>query len=94
MDHIGPYAKVNQHGAELCHAYKCRKHKRLHEAHKGKWCDKHYIEIIKLREVINKHDNSSEEFTARLEEIRLRKITDDVHWKFASKLEKSVNQKN
>lgn len=89
---LNKYDRVNQHGAELCHAYGCRKHKRLHPAHNGLWCAEHHREIVSLRQVITPHEGSKQEFEARLEELRLRKFTDEGHWKFASYLEKSVHK--
>jgi len=71
---------------EICHANECKIYKQLYEKHQGVWCEKHYFEIIKLRNIINKHDGSKEELNARIKELELRKFPDLNHWKWAIKL--------
>jgi hypothetical protein len=82
------YDVYNKNGARLCNAYGCRKHARLTQFGGAMWCRKHLPQIQQLRQVIQPHDGTKEEFDARLEELRLRKTMDYGHWHYASKLEK------
>jgi hypothetical protein len=85
---ISKYDLVNMHGAELCHAYGCRKHVRLVDYAGGKWCRKHLPRIMELRQIIQPHNNTPIELEARLEELILRKNADERHYYYARRVER------
>lgn len=81
--------RVNQHGAPLCHAFGCRKHKRLRQAFRGWFCYQHFKELEAIRAKIlqckaNRPD--PQEVAWREEEVRLRKWLDGGHMEFLSEL--------
>ena len=86
---VSKYDRYNKNGHELCNAFGCRKHTKLVEYGKGKWCPAHLTEIKNLRQIINLHDGSEEEYSYRLEELRLRKDSDSSHYWFTRELEKN-----
>ena len=80
----------NIHGEELCHAINCRKHKRLHEGHGGKFCSKHLKELDDIREQIT-HQNNANEIPARSYELKMRKYMCERHLHYLWELnQKSV----
>lgn len=87
------YDLYNKHGAKLCDAVGCRKHKNLKSAFRGHFCKKHLNIISAIR--FNKglmHDNNGE-LTWRREEMLLRKRFDANHVYYIIALEKSVGQR-
>lgn len=81
--------RYNQHGAPLCHAFGCRKHKRLREAYRGLWCYKHLNELKQIREALDdckQRRPCPEEVAVREQELEFRKWLDANHMKFLSEL--------
>jgi hypothetical protein len=75
---------VNKNGDYLCRAFGCRKHTKLMFKFGDWFCPKHINELIIIRSKIT-HDGN--DFIARLEEIRFRKIICPEHAAYAHTLE-------
>ncbi len=87
------YDKYNQNNDELCHAFGCRKHKRLIKAFKGLFCEKHYNELLYIRNELNNAkltNNENKEIKYRQKEFELRKFLDKGHMHFMYKLETKI----
>jgi hypothetical protein len=76
---MNKYDLLNQHGAMLCHAYGCRKHKKLYPCFRGFFCQKHKDELMKIRQAKGNEEDTRKEIEWRLEELRFRKILDEKH---------------
>jgi len=80
----------NKNGVELCHAIGCRKHKKLYDAYRGKWCKYHYDKLTEIRaqlKVFAKNGNIHEEMIKRREEDQFRKTPDPKHLHYLKMLE-------
>lgn len=89
---LNKYDKYNKNGAELCHAYNCRKHKKLIIAFRGLFCNIHYNELLIIRNELNDAkitNNKIKEIEFRQKEFLIRKFLDKGHMKFMYKLETS-----
>ena len=75
-------------GRRLCDAYGCKEHHDLISAYNGVFCLKHTLELGRLRKIIEPHSGTFEEYQARLEELRLRKVLEPGHAHYLSQLEK------
>lgn len=86
--------KYNQNGDEMCHAFGCRKHKKLISIYQGLFCDTHseYLSIIRnnLSKAKKLKIIECENFW-RQQEIELRKFHDYGHMKYKLYIEKSLN---
>lgn len=81
----------NRNGAEMCHAIGCRKHKRLVEVHRGKFCAFHADKLTKIREQMKnfaKNGNIEDEMIKRREEQQMRKVPDYNHEYYIKVLER------
>lgn len=81
--------RYNQHGAPLCHAFGCRKHKRLTPAHNGLWCHKHKQELGTLRAQIvecKQGPATPAEVRLREDELLFRKWIDEGHVHYINRL--------
>lgn len=85
---MSKYDSHNIHGAVICNAFGCRKHKCLSKFAGAMWCKTHVNEIIQLRNIIGEHRGDQAESEARLTEIRLRKDFCGKHCHYAAMLEK------
>lgn len=74
---MGAFDLYNKHGAPLCFAIGCRKHKKLIDAHKGVWCKVHYKEEKLIRAGIKNAKSHQEELYWRMQEASFRKDTAD-----------------
>lgn len=82
----GKFSLYNKHGNRMCDAYGCRKNKRLVVQCHGLFCFIHAKEINTIRSQIH-HENTWNEFYARLEELRFRKTFHFPHAEYAAFLE-------
>ena len=85
---MGQYDMTNKHGVPLCYYVGCRKHKRLIEAFRGKFCNQHYKYMKELRDKIQPHQGTCEELLCRVVELHVRKQTDIQHRSYVQKLSK------
>lgn len=77
-----PIDRVNKHGAPLCHAYRCRRHKRLFEGFNGLFCERHYDELLAIRMNLIKAKQDKDlvaENEWRQREIEFRKFAHEGH---------------
>lgn len=84
----------NRNGAEMCHAYKCRKHKRLTRAFNGRFCAEHLAILgqIRFHLLMAKRLGLLEsENYWRQQEIKLRKYHDANHMKYKAYIEAKIN---
>jgi hypothetical protein len=91
---LSKYDRYNKNGAELCHAFKCRKHTKLISAFRGLFCPSHYEELSIIRKELNNAkliNNKYKEIEYRQKEFLLRKFLDKGHMKFMFKLETNIN---
>jgi hypothetical protein len=84
------YDRFNRNLSELCHAVKCRKHKRLHAGFGGKFCQQHLNMLTSIRK--NLHyakctENIYLEQYYRQQEIEFRKIPCVGHMHYQANLE-------
>lgn len=87
---LNKYDRYNKNGAELCHAYNCRKHTKLITAFRGIFCNIHYNELSIIRNELNDAkitNNKIKEIEFRQKEFLMRKFLDNGHMKFMYKLE-------
>ena len=75
-------------GAKLCDAYGCRMMDKLQNIYGGVFCPRHVKEYAKIRSRINPHTGSFDEYQARIEELRFRKLWDYAHPQYAAELGK------
>lgn len=90
---LSKYERYNKNGAELCHAYSCRKHTNLVNAFRGLFCKKHYEELTIIRNELNDAkimNNKTKEVEFRQKEFLMRKFLDHGHMKFMYKVELHV----
>ncbi len=89
--------KYNKHSDEMCHAFGCRKHKKLNRIFNGKFC-KHHMNIlydIRNNLYITKNTKNIElENYWRQKEIELRKFHDLGHMKYKKWVENNIERKN
>lgn len=93
---ISKYDRYNKNGAELCHAYSCRKHTKLISAFRGLFCKIHYKELEIIRNELNDAklmNNKIKEVEFRQKEFLMRKFLDYGHMKFMYKVESDVENK-
>jgi hypothetical protein len=93
---LSKYDRYNKNGAELCHAYKCRKHTKLVNAFRGLFCKNHYEELVIIRNELNNAkltNNKIKEVEFRQKEFLMRKFLDCGHMKFMYKVESYVENK-
>lgn len=76
----------NRNGAPLCHAFGCRKHKRLIQAFNGWFCNDHLQELSKIRAFKGVLMEPSEAAEWRLKEALFRKKMDAGHMYYISKI--------
>jgi len=81
----GQYDLFNRNGAPLCHAVKCRKHKRLIASNNGWFCHKHLKQLQEIRQLIKLH--SEDEVKYRHQEMLFRKRFDPGHVWYINHLE-------
>lgn len=99
MNNLNPlskYDRYNKNGAELCHAYSCRKHTKLVNAFRGLFCKYHYEELTIIRNELNdakSMNNKIKEVEFRQKEFLMRKFLDHGHMKFMYKVELHVENK-
>ena len=95
------YDLFNMHGARLCGAVGCRKHKRLYWIGREYFCQQHADQMICIRTMItnikqrNDRDalnNIHSEITLRQSELALRKRSDAAHYHFLFMLENKYNE--
>jgi len=79
-------AIYNKKGNRLCDAYGCFRHKEVSPFAGGLFCRKHIQILSDIRQRINDHNGSTDEFEARQEEILFRKRFDSNHVNYAYKL--------
>lgn len=86
------YSKLdlhNKNGSELCHWIGCRKHKRLYQGFRGKFCKRHLDELTKLRQELKESDVViRDEIDLRYKEALWRKRMDKGHMYYILALEK------
>ncbi|KAJ3038070.1 hypothetical protein HDV00_001030 [Rhizophlyctis rosea] len=73
---------TNIHGAPLCHAIGCRKHKKIQPHRKGLFCPKHQRELDEIRQYIEAAKVLGDIATERVwrqKEIDFRKMMDEGH---------------
>lgn len=90
---LSKYDRYNKNGAELCHAYSCRKHTKLVNAFRGLFCKNHYEELVIIRNELNDAkvtNNKIKEVEFRQKEFLMRKFLDHGHMKFMYKVELHV----
>lgn len=81
---------VNRNGAEICHAVGCRRHKRLREKFRGRFCDRHIAMLEDIRAEIIEAKTSGDVFRevrARYQEALFRKTMEPGHMSWLLKLE-------
>jgi hypothetical protein len=91
--HIMEYTKIqiyNKNGDLMCNAIGCRKHKHLHFAYRGAFCDKHLLELSKIRKRIKTAENTQDELIYRNEEMMFRKRFDENHVMYIRKIENKL----
>jgi hypothetical protein len=79
----------NKNGDLMCGAIGCRKHKRLHFAYRGAFCDKHLLELSKIRKLIKSAETIEDEIKYRNQEMLFRKTFDEGHVMYIRKMERS-----
>lgn len=83
---MGKFDTSNIHGARLCAAVGCRKHKRLKYVYGDFFCNKHYLIIANIRErIIHITPPTEDEIKARVEEQCIRKNRDERHIYYVAK---------
>lgn len=89
--------KHNQNGYEMCHAFGCRKHKKLISVYQGLFCETHYGYLSIIRNNLSKAKKlkiiECENFWLQ-QEIEFRKFYDDNHMKYKLYVENIVEKNN
>lgn len=81
------------HGAEMCHAYGCRKHSKLYIYGRGLFCKRHVTELKIIRSDVARAKVSGDkqaEKDARQREVEFRKFCDAAHMHYLLCLEKNL----
>lgn len=87
-------AQYNRNGDEMCHAFGCRKHKKLKYIFLGKFCKLHVNMLKKIRDGLyysKKSENIELENYWRQKEIEFRKFHDPGHMLFKLTIEQSLD---
>ena len=84
------YDRYNIHGAILCNAVGCRKHKRLSNKFGGKFCQEHINELYGIRDCLKFAKITKNIYLERYyrqKEIEFRKFPEKNHMHYQAYLE-------
>lgn len=82
------FDRVNRHGARLCDAVGCRRHKRLYSCFRGCFCKRHAEQLAQIREeLVQQKGHGATEVAMRQMEVLYRKHTCPGHMHYLLGLE-------